>query len=40
MRPSAWAMMLVTWGVVVFFTVRFFLMVVRRGGPGGRTGDR
>lgn len=40
MRPSAWATMLATWGVVVFFTVKFFLMVVRKSGPGGRAGDR
>lgn len=29
MTGSAWLMLGVTWGVVIFFTVRFFLKVLR-----------
>ena len=29
MTPSAWAMMLITWAVVLFFTAKFFWMVLR-----------
>lgn len=28
MTGAAWVMMLVTWGVIVFFTARFFWMVL------------
>ncbi len=35
MTTSAWIMLIATWGVVIFFTARFFLMVLRspRSGP-------
>jgi hypothetical protein len=29
MTGSAWLMLGVTWGVVIFFTAKFFLMVLR-----------
>ena len=29
MTRSAWLMLIVTWGVVIFFTARFFIKVVR-----------
>lgn len=34
MTLSAWVMLGVTWSVVVFFTARFFWMVLRK--PQGR----
>ena len=30
MTTSAWIMMLSTWTVIIFFTARFFLLVVRK----------
>jgi hypothetical protein len=30
MTRSAWAMLLLTWGVVIFFTAKFFWMVLRK----------
>lgn len=35
MTISAWIMMLITWGVITFFTARFFLMVLRKQGAHG-----
>jgi hypothetical protein len=29
MTAAAWAMLIVTWGLIVFFTVRFFWMVLK-----------
>lgn len=29
MTRNAWIMLIATWGVVIFFTVRFFLKVLR-----------
>ena len=29
MTGAAWAMMLVTWAVIIFFTAKFFIKVVR-----------
>lgn len=29
MTAAAWTMMLVTWAVIIFFTAKFFLSVVR-----------
>jgi hypothetical protein len=29
MTGAAWAMMIVTWSVITFFTVRFFLKVLK-----------
>ena len=33
MTSAAWAMLVVTWSVIVFFTVRFFLKVLRNPTP-------
>ncbi len=30
MTASAWMMMLATWSVVIFFTARFFMKVLRQ----------
>ena len=30
MTRGAWAMLILTWGVITFFTVRFFVMVLRK----------
>ncbi len=30
MTRGAWGMLLATWGVVFFFTIKFFLMVLRK----------
>lgn len=38
MTPEAWLMLGVTWGVVTFFTLKFFIRVVRT--PAIREGDR
>jgi hypothetical protein len=38
MTTSAWLMLAVTWSVIAFFTVRFFLAVLKtpmRPGPDG-----
>ena len=37
MTTAAWITMLLAWGVIIFFAVRFFLMVLRK--PGGPEGD-
>jgi hypothetical protein len=29
MTTNAWLMLIVTWGVVIFFTTRFFLKVLK-----------
>ena len=29
LTAAAWVMMLLTWSVILFFTVKFFLMVLR-----------
>jgi hypothetical protein len=36
MTPSAWIMMLCTWAVIIYFTARFFIKVVRAQGRGER----
>ncbi len=33
MTTAAWAMLAVTWSVIVFFTVRFFAKVLRNPTP-------
>ena len=33
MTTAAWAMLAVTWSVIVFFTVRFFAKVLRNPAP-------
>ncbi len=33
MTPAAWTMLVVTWSVILFFTVRFFLKVLRNPTP-------
>ncbi len=33
MTGAAWAMLLVTWTVILFFTIKFFLMVLRTPPP-------
>lgn len=38
MTGSAWAMMITTWSVIAFFTVRFFVLVVRK--PAGDHDER
>ncbi len=30
MTGAAWTMLLLTWAVIAFFTVKFFLMVLRK----------
>lgn len=30
MTGAAWTMLLVTWTVILFFTIKFFLMVLRK----------
>lgn len=30
MSTSAWLMMISTWGVIGFFTIRFFLLIARK----------
>ena len=30
MTRAAWIMMAATWAVIVYFTIRFFLMVLRK----------
>jgi hypothetical protein len=35
MTRNAWIMLIATWSVVIFFTVRFFVKVVRK--PGARS---
>ncbi len=32
MTAAAWTMMLITWAVIIFFTGRFFMKVVRTPG--------
>ncbi len=33
MKPAAWAMLGVTWSVILFFAGRFFLKVLRNPNP-------
>ncbi len=33
MTGAAWAMLIVTWGVIIFFTLKFFLMVLKTPPP-------
>ncbi len=33
MTPAAWTMLVVTWSVILYFTVRFFLKVLRNPTP-------
>lgn len=37
MTKAAWIMMLITWAVILFFTVKFFLMVLKAP-PGDDSG--
>jgi hypothetical protein len=39
MTRAAWITMLLTWGVIVFFTARFFLMVLGKSGRRDRSDD-
>jgi len=38
MTLSAWIMLGVTWGIVLFFTGKFFLMAIRKS-PSGEGGE-
>lgn len=38
MTTSAWWMLILTWSVIIFFTGRFFLKVLRDPGEGGGGG--
>jgi hypothetical protein len=43
MTGAAWTMMLITWAVIIFFTAKFFIKVVRtpsRQDDGGLEGAR
>ncbi len=39
MTTPAWIMMLLTWGVVLFFTGKFFLMAMRKPPGNGEEED-
>ena len=39
MTAAAWTMMLITWAVIIFFTGRFFIKVVRTPERMGDDGD-
>ena len=34
MTTAAWITMLITWSVIIYFTVKFFVMVLRKSGSG------
>jgi len=39
MTRAAWIMMLITWAVIIYFTARFFLMVLTKSDePPGENG--
>ena len=35
MTTAAWIMMISTWSVILFFTVRYFLLVLKKSADGG-----